>query len=51
MLFYLSFPPENQKNNMISVENLFPEEEVLFSRNQSQTKKFGATREKNLHGK
>nr|XP_023488074.1 coiled-coil domain-containing protein 7 isoform X2 [Equus caballus] len=44
-----TFPPENQKNNMISVENLFPEEEVLFSRNQSQTKKFGATREKNLH--
>ncbi|XP_046535009.1 coiled-coil domain-containing protein 7 [Equus quagga] len=46
-----TFPPENQKNNMISVENLFPEEEVLFSRNQSQTKKFGATREKNLHVK
>ncbi|XP_070356936.1 coiled-coil domain-containing protein 7 [Equus asinus] len=46
-----TFPPENQKNNMLSVENLFPEEEVLFSRNQSQTKKFGATREKNLHVK
>ncbi|XP_045642369.1 coiled-coil domain-containing protein 7 [Ursus americanus] len=43
-----TFPLEKQKNDMISQENLFPEEKVLFSRNQFQTKKLEATRNMNL---
>ncbi|XP_047597418.1 coiled-coil domain-containing protein 7 [Lutra lutra] len=42
-----TFPLEKQKHYMISHENLFPEEKVLFSRNQFQTKN-EATRNMNL---
>lgn len=48
---YLAFPLEKQKSDMISQENLFPEEKVLFSRNQFQTKKLEATRNMNLDSK
>ncbi|XP_073741569.1 coiled-coil domain-containing protein 7 isoform X7 [Callorhinus ursinus] len=43
-----TFPLEKQKNDKISHKNLFPEEKVLFSRNQFQTKKLEATRNMNL---
>lgn len=50
IFFCLAFPLENERNDTVRVETLPPEKKALFSRNQSQTKKFGATR-KNLDSK
>ncbi|KAB1252101.1 Coiled-coil domain-containing protein 7 [Camelus dromedarius] len=43
-----TFPLENQKKNTTTLGNLPPEREDLFSRNQSQAKKLGATRKEDL---
>ncbi|XP_072811194.1 coiled-coil domain-containing protein 7 [Vicugna pacos] len=43
-----TFPLENQKNNTTTLGNLPPEREDLFSRNQSQATKLGATRKEDL---
>ena len=51
MFFYLAYPFQNQKNDMITVENLHPEKKDLFSRKQSQTQKPRAIKKENLDGK
>ena len=49
--FYLAYPFQNLKNDMIAVENLHPEKKDLFSRKQSQTQKPRAIKKENHDGK
>ncbi|XP_057587773.1 coiled-coil domain-containing protein 7 [Hippopotamus amphibius kiboko] len=44
-----TFPLQNEKNDIITFENLPPERKGLFSRDQSETKKLGAIRQENLN--
>ena len=51
VFFSLAFPLEKQNNEMMSQENQFPEDKVLFLRNQVQSKKLETTRNMNLDSK